>query len=123
MTQIKIEKKLGLLWKEVSIPFNGAREVLSSKMASAYAFYSVRVTVLAGTLTMKAPILAGPNSPAVKGYVKGQVFTAGAVFTARFCIGPVEVNKPGRHERSSIGVDTKELGVITTQSAEVIYVR
>jgi len=123
MTQIKLEKKVALWWVEEPIPFNAAKEVLSSKMAAPYQFYSLRLTVKSGTLTMKAPILSGFNSPFVKGYIKGHVFKAGDSVTLRFFVGPVDVHKPGRHERSSISVDTRELGVITTQSADVIYVR
>jgi len=122
-TQIKIEKKVVTWWKETPIPYNGLMEVSSRKLTSAYRFYYVRVTVLAGKLTMCKPVLTGPNSPSVRGYVKGQVFKAGETFTATFWIGPVDVAKPGRHETSTISVDTVELGIITTQSAVVVYAK
>lgn len=123
VNQIRIEKKVVTWWKEEPVPFNGMLEVSSRKLTGAYRFYYVRVTVLAGKLTMRKPVLTGFNSPNVKGYVKGQIFKAGESFTANFYVGPVDVAKPGRHDISSISVDTIELGVITTQSAMVTYAR
>ena len=121
-TQIKLEKKVVLLWKETPVPFLGAKEVSLKVTAAARSFYSMRVTVLSGQLTMRAPALTGPNNPAVKGYVKGQIFHAGDSFIVTFWIGPTTKHRQGLHDRSSMGVDTVELKVIATQSADVVYV-
>jgi len=121
-TQIKLEKKVVLLWKETPVPFLGAKEVSLKVTAAARSFYSVRVTVLQGLLTMREPVLTGPNNPSVKGYVKGQIFHAGDSFIVTFWIGPTTKHRQGLHDRSSMGVDTVELKVIATQSADVVYV-
>ena len=121
MTTIKIEKRIGTKWINLSVPLTGVTRVNASKLGTGYRWLSVRVTVVDGTLTISSAKTSGLHSPKLTAPAVGKSFTAGQYFTVSCSVGPLDATHTGSWGLANYYLTTKELGQIVKVAAQVVY--
>ena len=121
MTTIKIEKRIGTKWINLSVPLTGVTRVNASKLGTGYRWLSVLVTVVEGALTISSIKTSGLHSPKLTAPAVGTKFAAGASFTVSCSVGPLDATHTGSWGLANYYLYTKELGKIIGVAAQVVY--